>query len=80
LVSLETRRAPVEILQHWLKSAAVSADEGGAMTTEQAIKILRRVEPSTAVRAHLATLQSNPTEAELAEVVEFLRAERLLRD
>lgn len=64
-----------------LKSSAVSADEVGAMmTSEQALKILRRIEPSTAIRARIAVLTSNPTEAELAEVVDFLRAENLLRD
>lgn len=64
-----------------LKSPAVSADEVGAMmTAEQALKILRRIEPSTTIRAHVATLTSNPTDAELAEVVAFLRAENLLRD
>lgn len=50
------------------------------MTAEQALKILRRIEPSTTIRAHVATLTSNPTDAELAEVVAFLRAENLLRD
>lgn len=60
---------------------AVSADEVSAMmTSEQALRILRRIEPSTAIRARIAVLTSNPTEAELAEVVDFLRAENLLRD
>lgn len=64
-----------------LKFQRRKAEVVGAMiTSEQALKILRRIEPSTTIRAHVATLQNNPTDAELAGVVEFLRSENLLRD
>lgn len=65
----------------WLKFALDPADTGSAMmTAEEIVRVLRRVEPSTKIRALIDLLQIDPTADEIAEAVEFLREQRLIRE